>query len=169
MSLGQTHAGADRKWLDEVAREEVATATVRSSAAYEMTSGDIGRTRGFVREFLSTGQSMHAWTVSGRATDIAQLVVSELATNVCKYAPGPCLLDVESDGTMLSITMWDSGAVLPSPSPADPTRVGQHGLELVLAVCQSFELRREAVGKRVSVQIALQDGVERPPSEQTDR
>ncbi|MEU5459223.1 ATP-binding protein [Streptomyces globisporus] len=164
MSLGQTHAGADRKWLDEVT-----TATVRSSAVYEMTSGDIGRTRSFVREFLATGQSMHAWTVSGRAKDIAQLVVSELATNVCKYAPGPCLLDVESDGTMLSITMWDSGAVLPSPSPADPARVGQHGLELVLAVCQSFELRREAVGKRVSVQIALQDSVERPPSEEAAR
>ncbi|MFD8606147.1 regulator [Streptomyces sp. TSRI0445] len=164
MSLGQTHAGADRKWLDEVT-----TATMRSSAVYEMTSGDIGRTRSFVREFLATGQSMHAWTVSGRATDIAQLVVSELATNVCKYAPGPCLLDVESDGTMLSITMWDSGAVLPSPSPAAPARVGQHGLELVLAVCQSFELRREAVGKRVSVQIALQDSVERPPSEEAAR
>ncbi|MGW6587611.1 ATP-binding protein [Streptomyces sp. MCL20-2] len=164
MSLVKTHAGADRKWL-----EEVTTATMRSSAAYEMTSGDIGRARGFVREFLATGQSLHAWTVSGRATDIAQLVVSELATNVCKYAPGPCLLDVESDGTMLSITMWDSGAVLPSPSPADPTRVGQHGLELVLAVCQSFELRREAVGKRVSVQIALQDSADRPPSDRTAR
>ncbi|MGW7587742.1 ATP-binding protein [Streptomyces rubiginosohelvolus] len=154
----EAHAGADRKWL-----EEVSTATMRSSAAYEMTSGDIGRARGFVREFLATGQSVHGWSVSGRAMDIAQLVVSELATNVCKYAPGPCLLDVESDGTMLSITMWDSGAVLPSPSPADPSRIGQHGLELVLAVCQSFELRREAVGKRVSVQTALHDSTDQPP------
>ncbi|MEU5368862.1 ATP-binding protein [Streptomyces sp. NPDC005951] len=158
------HAGAERRWP-----EEVTTATVRNSAAYEMTPGDIGRARGFVRDFLSTGKSMHAWSVSGRAMDIAQLVVSELATNVCKYAPGPCLLDVESDGTLLSITMWDSGAVLPSPSPADPTRVGQHGLELVLAVCQSFELRREAVGKRVSVQIALQDSIDRPSSDQAAR
>lgn len=155
-------AGVDRRWA-----EEVTTAVMRSSAAYEMTSRDIARARGFVRDFLSTGQSVHAWTVSGRATDIAQLVVSELATNVCKYAPGPCLLDVESDGTMLGITMWDSGAVLSSPSPADPTRVGQHGLELVLAVCQSFELRREPVGKRVSVQIALHDDADRSPSGQT--
>ncbi|MFD5199216.1 ATP-binding protein [Streptomyces sp. NPDC058375] len=140
---------------------------MRSSAAYEMTSGDIGRARGFVREFLSTGQSLRAWTVSGRAADVAQLVVSELATNVCKYAPGPCLLDVVSDGTVLSISMWDSGPVLPSPSPADPNRVGQHGLELVLAVCQSFELRREAVGKRVCVQIALQDSADKSPSGRT--
>ncbi|CAM5257508.1 MULTISPECIES: ATP-binding protein [Streptomyces] len=164
MSLVKAHAGADRRWL-----EEVVTATVRNSAAYEMTSGDIGRARSFVRDFLSTGQSQHSWTVSARAFDIAQLVVSELATNVCKYAPGPCLLDVESDGTVLSMTMWDSGAVLPSPSPADPTRVGQHGLELVLAVCQSFELRREAVGKRVSVQITLQDSTDQPHSEKTAR
>ncbi|MFB8381181.1 ATP-binding protein [Streptomyces rubiginosohelvolus] len=162
MPLVTAHAGADSKWL-----EGDITATMRSSAAYEMSSGDIGRARGFVREFLATGQSLHAWTVSGRAMDIAQLVVSELATNVCKYAPGPCLLDVESDGAMLGITMWDSGAVLPSPSPTDPTRIGQHGLELVLAVCLSFELRREAVGKRVSVQIALQDSTDRPPADQT--
>ncbi len=155
------HEGTDRRRL------EVTTATVRSSAAYEMTSGDIGRARSFVREFLSTGQSQHGWAVSGRAMDVAQLVVSELATNVCKYAPGPCLLDVESAGTMLSIMMWDSGAVLPAPSPADPARIGRHGLELVLGVCQSFELRREAVGKRVCVQIALQDSADESPSGRT--
>ncbi|MBT2902315.1 ATP-binding protein, partial [Streptomyces sp. McG3] len=42
-------------------------------------------------------------------------------------------------------------------SPADPTRVGRHGLELVLMVCQSFAVHREPVGKRIRVQIPLHD------------
>jgi hypothetical protein len=40
---------------------------------------------------------------------------------------------------------------------ADPQRVGQHGLEIVTALCQSFEMHREPVGKRVVAAIALAD------------
>ncbi|MER6115901.1 ATP-binding protein [Streptomyces sp. NPDC001743] len=140
---------------------------MRSSAAYDMASGEIARARGFVRDFLAQAHLLHGWPVSDRATDVAQLVVSELATNVCKYAPGPCLLDLESDGITLSITMWDSGAVLPAASASDPTRVGQHGLELVLMVCQSFEIRREPVGKRLVVRLSLLDSADLNPGGHT--
>ncbi|WP_191134139.1 ATP-binding protein [Streptomyces sp. col6] len=152
---------------DVVTEQRSGTAVVRGSAAYEMTSGEIARAREFVRAFLHEGEVLHAWEVSDRAADVAQLVVSELATNVCKYAPGPCLLDLESDGVTLSIAMWDSGAVLPTASAADPTRIGSHGLELVLMVCQSFEIRREPVGKRLSVGVALQDAPDRSPHGRT--
>ncbi|MEU5286708.1 ATP-binding protein [Streptomyces sp. CA-278952] len=148
-------------------RKAAGTSTMRGSAAYEMASGEVARARGFVRDFLSRAQALHGESVSARAVDVAQLVVSELATNVCKYAPGPCLLDLETDGSMLGITMWDSGSVLPAASPADPTRVGQHGLELVLMVCQSFEIRREPVGKRVRVQLSLHDSPSGNPAGQT--
>lgn len=134
------------------------TGTVLGSAAYDMGSGEIARTRGFVRDFLTDARSLHGLPVSARAMDVAQLVVSELATNVCKYAPGPCLLDLEAGDGLLSITMWDTGSVLPTSRQADPTRMGQHGLEIVLAVCESFEVRREPVGKRVRVEISLLDG-----------
>ncbi|MFG2587878.1 ATP-binding protein [Streptomyces sp. NPDC048438] len=133
---------------------------VAGSAAYDMESGEISRARGFVREFLSDARTLRGVDVSARAMEVSQLVVSELATNVCKYAPGPCLLDLEVDGSMLTITMWDSGSVLPSAVQGDPSRAGQHGLEIVLAVCQSFEVRREPVGKRVRVQISLLDGLD---------
>ncbi|MFI8315551.1 MULTISPECIES: ATP-binding protein [Streptomyces] len=136
-------------------REAAAGGTVRDSAAYDMAPGEIARARAFVREFLDTVRSQNGLTISARAADISQLVVSELATNVCKYAPGPCLLDVESDGVLLDISMWDSGPVLPTASPADPTRIGQHGLELVLMVCQSFTVHSEPVGKRIRVQVPL--------------
>ncbi|MFD5199041.1 ATP-binding protein [Streptomyces sp. NPDC058375] len=130
---------------------------MRGSASYEMVSGDIAKVRDFVREFLTGAQTVRGWAVSARAMDAARLVASELATNVCKYAPGPCLVDLETDGTTLSIVMWDSGAVLPVASDADPTRIGQHGLELVLMVCQSFEVRRETVGKSLRARLALAD------------
>ncbi|WP_205023367.1 ATP-binding protein [Streptomyces sp. HB132] len=138
---------------------------VAGSAAFDMDSGEIARARDFVRDFLSGAQrSLDGLHVSARALGAAQLVVSELATNVCKYAPGPCLLDLEVDGDMLGITMWDSGSVLPGTLRADPTRAGQHGLEIVLAVCQSFEVRREPVGKRVRVRISLVDGLDDDPA-----
>uniref|UniRef100_A0AAU3H3I9 ATP-binding protein n=1 Tax=Streptomyces sp. NBC_01401 TaxID=2903854 RepID=A0AAU3H3I9_9ACTN len=133
---------------------------VAGSAAYAMDSGEISRARAFVRDFLSGARALRGVGVPTRALEVAQLVVSELATNVCKYAPGPCLLDLEVDGDRLSVTMWDSGAVLPSALQGDPVREGQHGLEIVLALCQSFEVRREPVGKRVRVQISLREEVE---------
>ncbi|MEU8707469.1 ATP-binding protein [Streptomyces sp. NPDC048565] len=130
------------------------------SAAYAMDSGEISRARAFVRDFLSDARTLRGVDVPTRALEVAQLVVSELATNVCKYAPGPCLLDLEVGDDRLSVTMWDSGAVLPSALRGDPVREGQHGLEIVLALCRSFEVRREPVGKRVRVQISLLEDAE---------
>jgi anti-sigma regulatory factor (Ser/Thr protein kinase) len=43
-----------------------------------------------------------------------QLVVSELVTNACKYAPGPVLLDLHTDGDIVKVSVWDT----------DPTLVG---------------------------------------------
>ncbi|MFD6277099.1 ATP-binding protein [Streptomyces sp. NPDC060209] len=143
---------------------EAGTGVMAAGAAYDMDSGQISLARDFVREFLSDARSLRDLDVPARAMDVAQLVVSELATNVCKYAPGPCLLDLEVDGDMLGITMWDSGSVLPAALGADPARAGQHGLEIVLAVCQSFEVRREPVGKRVRVQISLLEGADGDPA-----
>ncbi|MFF4244614.1 ATP-binding protein [Streptomyces sp. NPDC001822] len=133
--------------------------SLAAGTAYDMSPEEIGCARSFVRDFLLDAESAHGVSVPTRALEVAQLVVSELATNVCKYAPGPCLLDVEVIDDMLGITMWDSGDVLPMARQADPARAGQHGLEIVLAVCQSFEIRREPVGKRIRVQISLLEGL----------
>lgn len=85
-----------------------------------------------------------------------QLVVSELVTNARKYAPGPCLLlTLEVEEGAVQVSVWDSSTTLPSVLAADPERIGQHGLEIVMAVCQSFEIHREPVGKRVVATITL--------------
>ncbi|MGJ5751573.1 anti-sigma regulatory factor (Ser/Thr protein kinase) [Streptomyces puniciscabiei] len=129
----------------------------RSSATYEGSPADIAQARALARDFLTGVQAEHGLPVSDRAMGTVQLVVSELITNACKYAPGPCLLDLELAGGTIAITVWDSRPLLPVARAADPGRVGQHGLEIVLAVCQDFEVHREAVGKRTVASVMLAD------------
>ncbi|MFF4846236.1 ATP-binding protein [Streptomyces collinus] len=107
--------------------------------------------------FLTEVQVVHGLPVSARAMDLTQLVVSELVTNALKYAPGPVLLQLCVDGDVVNISVWDSDPVLPVARAADAGRVGQHGLEIVMAVAQGFEVRREPVGKRMTARLALLD------------
>ncbi|WP_121751205.1 ATP-binding protein [Streptomyces sp. E2N166] len=117
----------------------------------------IAEARDATRRFMTQVQAVHGIPVSERAMSLAELVVSELVTNAHKYAPGPCLLDLEINDGALEISVWDSGPALPVPQAADPNRVGKHGLEIVMAVCRSFEIRREPAGKRVKTAIVLAD------------
>ena len=124
-------------------------------AAYDGRRGTVGAARGLVTDFLARAQSQHGVAVTAALLEDARLVISELVTNAAKYAPGPCLLDLELDGGILRITLWDTQPALPVPSEADPARVGRHGLEIVLALCRRFEVERQAGGKRVQVDLEL--------------
>ncbi|MFH8562486.1 ATP-binding protein [Streptomyces sp. NPDC017988] len=130
---------------------------VKASQAYEGNSGDIAEGRELARAFLADVQSVHGFPVSERAMGMVQLVVSELLTNACKYAPGPCMLDLELAEGRVAVSVWDSVPVLPVARAADPGRIGQHGLEIVMAVCHSFEVHREVVGKRTTATVMLAD------------
>jgi len=146
--------------MDGAARNEeqlLDDGPVRASAALEGVPGDIARARDLVRDFLVRVRSAHGVPVTDRALGTAQLVVSELMTNACKYASGPCLVDLGLDADRVHIAVWDSAPVLPVAKATDPGRVGQHGLEIVMAVCQSYEVRREPVGKRTIASVALTD------------
>ncbi|MEU3526473.1 ATP-binding protein [Streptomyces sp. NPDC038707] len=107
--------------------------------------------------FLTRMRSEQGVAVSQRAVEVTQLVVSELVTNAQKYATGPILMDLRIVGDLLEVQVWDSDPALPVARAADVGRVGQHGLEIVMAVCQSFEAMREPVGKRITVRLALTD------------
>ncbi|KIF79359.1 hypothetical protein QR77_32290 [Streptomyces sp. 150FB] len=82
---------------------------------------------------------------------------SELVTNTRKYAPGLCLLDLELDETGAEIAVWDTNPALPALHGRGPDRVGKHGLEIILALCESYDVQRESIGKRVKVRIRLTD------------
>ncbi|WP_318217044.1 ATP-binding protein [Streptomyces sp. SCL15-6] len=141
--------------------DRLGTTPVRVSAEYEGIPGDIARGRELARGFLARLRAVRGIAVSDRTVDVVQLVVSELLTNACKYAPGPSLVDLELAEDRVEVSVWDSDPVLPVPVPvpaaSDPGRVGRHGLEIVMAVCQTYEVRRETVGKRTTAAVRLAD------------
>ncbi|MFI5803546.1 ATP-binding protein [Streptomyces sp. NPDC051561] len=126
-----------------------------ASATYDGEPGTIGEARDFAADFLIRAEALHGVSVSGRTSGTVKLVVSELVTNAAKYAPGPCLIDLAIDRDTLRITVWDTDTSLPTPGSPDPERIGQHGLELVLALCSKYDIQRLAGGKRVRVHLPL--------------
>jgi len=118
--------------------------------------GCIADARHHATAFLERARD-HYPSVMARAVDLTQLVVSELVTNACKYAPGPILVELRVTLEAVDVVVWDSDPTVPEARVTDPGRVGQHGLEIVKAVAQDLEIRREPVGKRITARIALSD------------
>ncbi|MEU1535301.1 ATP-binding protein [Streptomyces fagopyri] len=135
---------------------------LQTSVALEGDGADIARARHLAARFLNRGRNEHGLKVSQRGMDLTQLVVSELVTNARKYAPGPILVDLRIDGDVIEVAVWDSDPLLPAARAADAGRVGQHGLEIVVAVAVGFEARQEAVGKRITARIPLTDDLRGP-------
>ncbi|MBK3603240.1 ATP-binding protein [Streptomyces sp. MBT54] len=137
-------------------QEPLADRLITASAVFE-GSADIAEARVLARDFLTSVEADHGLPVSARAMGMVHLVVSELVTNARKYAPGPCRLDLEISEGAVQISVWDSDTTLPSVQAADAERVGQHGLEIVMAVSQTFCVHREPVGKKITASVVLAD------------
>ncbi|MFE5218363.1 MULTISPECIES: ATP-binding protein [unclassified Streptomyces] len=128
-----------------------------AALALDGQGGCIAEARHWAAGFLVRMLVERGIVVSQRAVELTQLVVSELVTNAQKYAPGPVLLDLRIAGGLVEVRVWDGDPVLPVARAADAGRVGQHGLGIVLAVCQGFEVMRELVGKRLTARLTLGD------------
>jgi anti-sigma regulatory factor (Ser/Thr protein kinase) len=105
--------------------------------------------------FLDQAVHDHHLSVSAHARYLTQLVVSELVTNARKYAPGPILMELRITASTLEVVVWDSDPSIPTARAADPGRIGGHGLEIVKAAAERFEIQREQAGKRITARIAL--------------
>jgi hypothetical protein len=68
---------------------------------------------------------------------------------------GLFLTDVQAVAVQVSV--WDSGTAVSAVLAPDPSRIGRHGLEIVMAVCQSFAVRQEPVGKRITATVTRAD------------
>lgn len=97
---------------------------IHAGFAHEGDSEAISAARRFAAGFLARVQGEHGVPVPVETVETAQLVVSELVTNTCKYAPGPGLLDLEVDvdTATLLVSVWDTSSTL--LWPARPSRGG---------------------------------------------
>jgi anti-sigma regulatory factor (Ser/Thr protein kinase) len=129
---------------------------MRADYALDGEPGCVADARDHAAAFLDRAGDHHL-RLSPRAKDDTALVVSELVTNACRYAPGPLLMELGLRVGALEITVWDTDPRIPAALPADPRRIGRHGLEIVEAVAEDLSVERVPVGKRVTARIALAD------------
>jgi anti-sigma regulatory factor (Ser/Thr protein kinase) len=130
---------------------------MRAGYALEGDDACIAHARHHAAAFLDRAHADHRLPVSACARDLTQLVVSELVTNARKYAPGPVLMELRVSTRAVDVVVWDSDPTVPAARPADPSRVGQHGLEIVHAVTEDLTVEQEPVGKRITARISLAD------------
>ncbi|MVO88752.1 ATP-binding protein [Streptomyces sp. p1417] len=147
--------------MESAGRDDTAvpggTAVAATAVALSGDDACIATARHLAADFLSCARADQDVAVSARAMDLTQLVVSELVTNACKYAPGPLLMELCIRGGTVQVTVQDSVRAGPSARSVDPRRVGQHGLEIVTAVARHFQVSPVPDGKRVTAHIALTD------------
>ncbi|MEU7301277.1 ATP-binding protein [Streptomyces sp. NPDC007189] len=128
-------------------------APLRYSRTWDSAAAGIADARDAVAALLSRVRP----APGKRSVQDAQLVVSELVTNVAKHAPGPCAvrLELPPDAAALRITVTDTSPDPPLRRPPDPRRVGGHGLHLVTMLSNALEVTRLSYGKRVTAIVPL--------------
>ncbi|MFF7441654.1 ATP-binding protein [Streptomyces sp. NPDC008122] len=117
--------------------------------------GVIASARAFTAEFLAAAPAVLRGPVGDERVELAQLVVSELVTNAIRHTTGPCRLLLELGPDVLEISVFDQEAAAPVPRGHDPRRIGQHGVEIVVAVCESLTVEPAPEGKRVRARLSL--------------
>ncbi|MFE9045635.1 ATP-binding protein [Streptomyces sp. NPDC007818] len=143
---------------DATAAERSASEPLLSvSVVYDDTAhgGAIAAARAFTADFLAAAPSVRGEPVAGERVELAQLVVSELVTNAVRHAAGPYRLVLELCRDNVEISVFDRETAAPVPREHDPRRIGQHGVEIVLAVCESLTVEPAPDGKRVRARLSL--------------
>ncbi|MFD6821073.1 ATP-binding protein [Streptomyces sp. NPDC060085] len=131
---------------------------LETSFPLEGDDSRIAQARHVATAFLEKARDHAGVPVAQATVEIVQLIVSELVTNVRKYAPGPALLTLRIQETLLTIELWDSSPVVPAAKAPNPERVGQHGMEIVAALAQSLTVEPTSGGKRITAHVALDGG-----------
>ncbi|MFG3193222.1 ATP-binding protein [Streptomyces omiyaensis] len=136
-------------------REAFTAPVTHMSASLDGTGACIAHARRLAAGFLADVHAAGVRSVAPSAVDLVQLVLSELVTNAVKYAPGPIVMELRIVGEQVEVVVRDCDPVLPAARAAEAGRVGGHGLEIVVRIADSFEARREPVGKRITARLSL--------------
>ena len=127
---------------------------LRDAVRYDGHPSMIAAARGFTGGFLDRAAE-HGLPVTAGQRETARLVVSELVTNAIRHAPGPCVLALAVDHGALELAVTDTSTQVPEPQGREPARIGRHGLEIVLAVCESVACEQRPEGKTVRARLAM--------------
>ncbi|MEU9522787.1 ATP-binding protein [Streptomyces sp. NPDC048224] len=128
---------------------------LRSGRTLNADGGRIADARHHTAAFLDQAAQEHGLPVPAQTRDLTLLVVSELVTNARKYAPGPVRIELRISARTVEVAVSDTHTAVPAARPADPRRIGQHGLEIVKAVTEEFTVEQEPGGKRITARIPL--------------
>ncbi|MEU0036677.1 MULTISPECIES: ATP-binding protein [unclassified Streptomyces] len=128
---------------------------LKASLTLDGDGSRIAQARHLAAAFLTKVRVEYGTPVAADTVQIVQLIVSELVTNARKYAPGPALLRLRTTGPVLRVELWDSNPVLPAAKATDPSRIRQHGLEIVAALARSVTVEQTSVGKRITADVVL--------------
>ncbi|MFI8962746.1 ATP-binding protein [Streptomyces sp. NPDC053493] len=154
--------------MKDATTAECAKPLLSASAVFDdADQGAIASARDFTADFLAAAPAVRPGPVADHRADLARLVVSELVTNALRHAPGPCRLLLELLEDTLEISVFDGAATAPVPRGHDPRRIGQHGVEIVVAVCESVAVEPYGNGKRVRASLALKAADDGPGTRDT--
>ncbi|WP_282696598.1 ATP-binding protein [Streptomyces sp. CC208A] len=143
---------------DAITAERAAPAPLLSASAVygdAAGGGTIASARALTADFLAAAPAVRHGPVADDRVELARLVVSELVTNAVLHTDGPCRLLLELRRDALEITVSDRAAAAPVLRGHDPRRIGQHGVEIVVAVCESVTVEPTPEGKRVRARLSL--------------
>jgi anti-sigma regulatory factor (Ser/Thr protein kinase) len=127
----------------------------RYNATWDDGAAHAADARQVLRDFLAQAPRTGRPAVPPAVALDAELAVSELVTNALQHAPGPCGMTLRLSGEELTITVWDTSAERPWLKPADPHRVGGHGLHLVHAVSARVAVAVHPEGKDITAHLPL--------------
>ncbi|MGW1590256.1 ATP-binding protein [Streptomyces sp. NPDC002386] len=132
-------------------------ASLRWNNTWDSGAISAAQARAAAERFLDRVRATGRIPVPDRVVQDAQLVVSELITNVVRHTSGPCGLglEVSPDGDRLSISVWDSSHRMPEVRSHDGQRIGGHGLEIVKAISHTLSVTARDEGKHVDVSLLL--------------
>ncbi|MFF9690057.1 ATP-binding protein [Streptomyces sp. NPDC014623] len=126
-----------------------------TAEVFDGEPGCIAQARALADRFLARLVAEWFAVLGENTRSDLMLAVSELVTNADRYSHGPYLLELEGDARRISVTVYDSSTALPVLHSPDPSRLGGHGMEIVVALCDRLTAERVPVGKRIRAEFML--------------
>ena len=115
------------------------------SAVLPREAASARRARRLLVDALADAGEARSWRSA-----VAELLVSELATNAVRYGLGPDFrVEVELGPEALRVEVRDRSRVVPEPRHSSPAELGGRGLRLVDTLATSWGVAQDADGKVV--------------------